>query len=317
MFLRQSTLTFGDAKIRVCESAGTTTDPESLLRAGRAIQSAMRIWNNRANWKWLRLTTEEIPVTAQEDTYTIPVLCKAVHTVRMTGDFPRTLQFIGRRQLNRMNQRQDMAYRPWAYDLFRSTSDNGKIRLIDIPSVNESMVIDYYRQMVIPCYVTLTSTHSYDADSTIFPVPSSSGMTVGSPLISTGATVNLFATPTTITSIVSKIQLIVADAIPESIGQDEHVQTIVVGGDTELIDIPADYEDGIVALGTYIYLINRGSGGPRLQYWQAESERRLQEAIAANFEDTPDEELAILPPYMFDNTIPLGPNDIRWANLGW
>jgi hypothetical protein len=337
MFLRPSTLGFGAAKSLVCESAGTKQDPDSVLQAGRCIQAAIRQWNTKANWKWLRVTTDEYTVVGGTDTYTLPALCKNVHSVRMTGAFPRTLSFIQRRMLNRMSPNQTFQNRPYAYDLFRSNSEGGKLRLIDIPAVAETMIVDYYRSMVIPCNVAVTAS---GADTTMyvnrvdgipthltFIAPTTvAGVTIGSVVRSldtyaSASAQNPFYSTSgglefTVGSFVSPMDLLCSTTTNTALGLGTQVKTWRIGGDDMFLDIPSDYEDGIIALATYLYLINRSSGGPRLQYWGAESQKQLTDALAANFEDTPDEETCILPPD-YSNTISLSPNDIRWADMDW
>ena len=314
MFLRPSTTTFAEAKAQVLESAGIdpSKDTDSADRAGRAIQAAFREWNAKANWKWLRTTANPISVVANTDTYTLPANCKAVHSVRMEGDFPRTIPYVDRRLLNNVLRRQDITYTPFAYDLFRSESEGGKIRLINIPNRSETMVVDYYRAMTVPCAVTLASeTIDGTLGVTNIDVSSTKGMTTGSRLHGLteldGASGGIY-----ITRITSATSL----EVTQWLWNSPITGNLIVGGDTEFLDIPADYESGVLATATYKYLINKAGGGTRLDYWRAQSEAALTAAIAENLKDTPDQELAFMPPYYYDTQI-LSPNDIRWADMGW
>lgn len=252
------------------------------------------------------------------DTYTLPALCKAVHTVRVAGDRPRSLIYIGRRLLNKAHPNQTIQYSPYAYDLFRSESEGGKLRLVDIPNSAEPFVVDYYRQMVVPCYVTGVSVQAAGTGVYTVTVNSAADITVGSMLYNTSTATAISSTilggdGTEITGVLDVDSITIEDGWDGGLTQ---VTGCIVGGDNMLLDCPADYQDSILAMATYKYLINKSSGGNRLQYWQGESGRLLEEAIAVNKDDTPDEEILFLPPYYYDN-INLSPNDIRWADMSW
>jgi len=230
----------------------------------------------------------------------------------MEGDFPRTLPYVDRRLLNNILRRQDITYTPFAYDLFRSESEGGKIRLINIPNRSETMVIDYYRSMTVPCAVVLTAeTIDESLGDTTIAVSSTKGMTTGSRLSGLTAIDNANGS-VYITNIYSATSLGI-NVWPANTPQTGNLH---VGGDTEFIDVPADYESGILSTATYKYLINKAGGGTRLDYWRVQSETAINEALAENLKDTPDQELAFMPPYYYDTQI-LSPNDIRWADMGW
>lgn len=296
----------------MCESANQDNFTEQLSRAGSSIQAAVRQWNAAANWKWLGTTKDDYTTVVGTDTYSLPALCKNVHSVRMTGSIPRALEYVGRRQLNKMLPRQDQQNVPYFYDLFRNESTGGSLRLIAIPSIAETFAVDYYRQMVVPCTLSYTAgTHA--TSTTSLTLTSTAGVTVGSPIAFTDSD-----GPAVLTGTVMNVNS--STNLTISVGTDGTLSgsnvTGTIGGDDVFLDIPADYEDGILASATHHYLANRQGGGPKVQYWAAYAAEQLQKALANNQSDTPDQEIVFLPSYLQD-MVNLSPNDIRWADMGW
>jgi hypothetical protein len=86
---------------------------------------------------------------------------------------------------------------------------------------------------------------------------------------------------------------------------------------TQWMDIPADYERGIISLAKYYYLRDKGGDEARVQGWQQESEKAFAEALA-NDATVTDEQIGFKPGYLGPNdNIPASPNDIRWAFTDW
>lgn len=299
-----------------------------LLRARRAVQGAIRTWNNKANWKWLQKTTEAISVAPGVQDYPLPSDLKSVYQVRMEGSWPRTLDHISRRIRQRLSPNQTLQNRPTVYDLFSSRGSAGYIRLVDIPTTAETMYIDYYRYMTIPTNVELTdatlSVASRIGDYALITinVPTVSGMTIGSEIDSF-----IPGTPPdedvigpihndVITTITSPTQIRVQYGWNDGTFDSIDGLTVRVGGSGTMLDVPIDYEDSILAWAKYLFLIDKSSGGPRLQYWTAEAQRTLEDALKLNIDDAADEQLAFIPGYVFDS-VALGPNDIRWADRAW
>lgn len=301
----------------MAESVNNDNFTDQLTRAGRSIQAAVRHWNNAANWKWLATTKSDYTTSVGEDEYTLPTLCKGVHSVRMTGGTPRTLEYIGRRQLNRIMPKQDDQLLPYFYDLFNNESNNGVLRLFPIPSLAEPFTLDYYRQMIVPMDVVSPSAANYNSTTGILTLTSvtTAGITIGSQIVLNQTTPTIASLTGTVDYVTSSTTLHVKDAVlagttPTNLGG-------TIGGESYNLDIPSDYEDGIIAWATHHYLANRtGGASPKLQYWAEYAKNELDRALRNNQTDTPDQEIMLLPSYMVDTAL-LGPNDIRWADISW
>lgn len=84
-----------------------------------------------------------------------------------------------------------------------------------------------------------------------------------------------------------------------------------------LLDIPADFERAILALGKYYYLTDKGGDSQRIQNWKEEAERGLMEAKNKDAVQ-PDEMLAFQPGYLAPSPQwPMNPNAIGWAGTDW
>lgn len=302
----------------MCENINAEAFTDQLTLAGYSIQAAIRHWNNAANWKWLGTTSSTYTMTVGTDTYRLPGLCKNVHSIRVQGSTPRALEYIGRRPLNKIIPKQDQQLLPYFYDLFTNESHTGDLRLFPIPSLAEQFVVDYYRQMAVPMTASATfASGTFSASTNLLTFPggtTTNGMTVGSSINATGVDGGPGVLSGTIDIIASPTSIYVTGTVPNHNMGD--LAGSVSGGDSTFLDIPADYEDGILAWASHHYLAKRQGGGPKLQYWASYAQEQLDKALRNNMTDTPDHEICFLPSYMSDSAF-LGPNDIRWADIPW
>lgn len=330
--LQQTTVTFGEAKRRIAESTGSTANDDALAKAGRSLQAAFRHWNNVANWKWLRKTVtatykpfnpigsiwqETYQTVANQATYAAPYDMKAIHSIRMTSGLERTLDYIDRRTFNKAFSRRDIVDKPYLYDLFTQYGNNAEggvedksalIRLYPTPAGAETFEVDYYRRMVIPCAITVPNT---TLNGTPVLTTTHSGGFAGVQVGTTAYHSQHLTDGYIVTHVpsLSKIQLH-ADTTSQ-----QQTHSIIFGGDDKFLDCPEDYVEGIIAMATHHYLINK-AGAPRLEYWQVYAQQELERALRENMSDTPDEEICFLPPYVYASPT-LSPNDIRWADMGY
>jgi hypothetical protein len=220
----------------------------------------------------------------------------------MTDSVPRSLEYLDRRTFNKAVPLQTTTTLPVWYDLFTSEAGQGVIRLFPIPSGAETFQLDYFRRMVIPCTVTSSGGVIFSNNLQIT-ATSFAGATVGS-VVSSGTDI---VSSQRVVSI-DALGAVTLDAFPDDDGTGV---TISIGGDSELLDCPEEYVEGIIAWATMHYLTNT-AGQPRLDFWAKIAAEHLEKADRSN-RDTADAEIMFLPPSVYDNSF-LGPNDIRWAD---
>jgi hypothetical protein len=128
-----------------------------------------------------------------------------------------------------------------------------------------------------------------------------------------GITVSGVATGTTIQRILSLTQVELSQPVSTAVASG--VSTI--SSESQLLDIPANFERGILALAKFYYLRDKGGDEERIQGWKREADEAFAEAMA-NDATTPEEQPGFLPGYLGpDTTYPASPNDIRWAWAEW
>lgn len=224
-----------------------------------------------------------------------------MYDVRLTGN-PRKLTYINRRYYDTIQYDQSNNATPEAYDMFLQ-GGLGKIQLIPTPSETETLSMKYYRRLWVPCSSTVSCTGTL-GELTLSSSAGFDGVTVGSVVsgtgIAAGAYVVSIADPSTLT----------LSAV--------HTGTVngncVFGATNQFIDIPADYEGGLIAKATEIYLasrVDRGVNSGRLEWFRQHANDMLA-AAKANNTNQPDEELVFLTPSDVGN-VPYNPNSVAQA----
>lgn len=282
MFQR-TTLSFGEAKQKVCLRANKSATTEMLLRAGDSIQTAMTIWNGEALWPWL-LSYTDLDVVGGSPVVTLPWDFKDIYGGKLVGQ-ERQLYVVNRRMVNRYKAPTVQSSIPAALDLFE-TSYSGTLRLYDTPTSNDTLKLEYYRHLVIPCAVSITGCSWSSGTDTI---------TLGSPAVGVriGNKVSSSRTPNsaTITEITGPTTLTVASQSTNT----GSAATISCGSDTDFLDIPQQYESGLLDLATYHFLIAVGGPESKALAFLNSAQRVLENAkVAAR--PPADSDLAFMPP---------------------
>jgi len=318
MIFQSSSLTFGQAKKLIAEAAGKQQTPEFLDRAGRAIQNAIRRWNQQ-NWKWTVQQTT-FAVTAGTSQYLVPPEFRDVYTLRLEGaTLDRTLVQRPRRDFDRRTWRQINAFTV-AYDILW-VMPQGKLELLPTPNAACTANLRYYARMSLPSNAVLVisdvanwaaATDLYNTGTgttaTLFnlTVPSTAGLHVGNewkcsnafqavdgitpfslPLV---GSINAIVDSTTVRVTVDAQSRVLIGAASGAIGG-----TLVVGGDDAFMDIPDTYLDAIMDLATAKFLRAIGSSPERVNAYQFTADQELANAMGAE-NDPEDMDYGFEPP---------------------
>lgn len=258
------------------------------------MQAAIKYWN-RYNWRWRLKQASTYTVAAADTTITLPYDFKDAYTVRWTGTDPHYLQAMERRQYDRLSYDQTISGTPRGYELFEE-GEQGKMGLVPAPSSSGTLILKYYSRMNIPC--TLTSI-AVTATTTVLNGTALAGATIGSPVFPpaswfpyalTGFNPIIKAITPNNTQTTPGITVTLTEAFTDTPSN----QTISIGGDGIPLDIPEDYENGILAWATAHFLSSFGGPQSRLDYFMGLANAELDRALAAN-EPTEDEDLAFQP----------------------
>lgn len=235
---------------------------------------------------------------------TLPYDFKDVYDLRIeSSGRSRFLVGQNRRLYDRRRLDQSANYDPTAYDLF-TKGDQGALTITPTPSTATILRLRYYRRMWVPCPAkTLTFTGTaplewlYNGSSiaTSNTITSTNpveyaGITLGSPVTGVDTVTNAIqlSTPVLATRIYTSGSRYCMDLTLAGMGSGGALSgSIVVGGDNYLLDIPEDYEDGILARATAHFLAGLGTPSDRLSYFMQKAEDEFNEARRANeeFED--------------------------------
>lgn len=264
-------------------------------RAGRALQAAIRKWNNSANWDWTRVVDDTISVTTTTATYALPYNIKSIYDVRLDD---RPLFYADRRLYDRVST-QNPGYTTH-YDLFRRGTQ-GVIELLPQPTVTGTLYTKYYRLLTQPCTVSISCTATLNSNT--LTCSSVNGITIGSTVVMNEAfaaatVVKSIDSPTTFSTVASATTATAAGA--------------AIGGDTQLLDVPGQYIDGVLAMATHQFLANKvgGADRSRLEYWYTEAQADLDRAMRENM-NVPDEDLVFLPAHVSDRMADVVDPNIR------
>lgn len=262
----------------IAQQGSKQSTTEFLTRAGQSLQQAIKYWN-RYNWKWRLKQATDFSISASSTGFALPWDFKDVYTLRWNGSNPHYLRAVTRRDYDRRWYDQDQPGFPMAYELFK-VGELGSLGLVPVPSQAGTAVLKYYSRMMVPCTVstgtfTVTANQaSIDGDYT--------GVTLGSRIYNTkwpaGTYVNSIARLSSNTSPAISLGFS-ASATASASGQN-----IQFGGEDEILDIPEDYENGILAWATGHFLSSLGTPTERLQYFVTLGMDELQEARRANEE---------------------------------
>lgn len=309
-FYQQSSLSFGDAKALVAES-GNKDGSAMLLRAGRAIQAAMRHWDTKANWPWLVQLADDPAgehfgfdpdVVSGTSTYALPYNFKDVYTLRFDN---RTLESAERRKYDRLFWEQSGGH-VVAYNLLYA-GDVGKVELMHTPNSSGELELKYYRHIRIPCSTTaLLNTGSISSGgNTVLTYGSLSGAQIQNNLLvytSAGAlNTSAFTSSTPFVVSISDVADIATPSVLNSavvsLPADASVSTgyVQIGSDNTALDIPYKYEDYVLAWARHKFLADLGAPESRINYHLRYAEAGLEAAVAEMNTMPEDMDLAIEP----------------------
>lgn len=300
---QNSTLTVATAQTRIARSGSASDFTAELSRALEALQDAMRWFNRSDLWEFTRTYADTIPVAAGTSTYALPYDCAAIYDVRLTSS-PRRLTYINRRPYDSAVYDQSYTGIPYGYDAFRQGAQ-GMIQLIPTPGQADNLEIKYYRRLWIPCSVSATGVSAGEDEQVLTNTNDGfAGVTVGSAITGTNIPAGTY-----VTAVETPRSLSISQPTTGIISNG----TMTIGGTTKFLDVPSDYEDGIVSRAKEIYLAEREADGSRYQRFALEARAMLERAKANNFRD-PDNEIVFLAPSDV-GTPPYNPNAVMYDEV--
>lgn len=223
------------------------------------------------------------PVSAGATSFDLPYDFKDVYDLRVTSTGRgRTLTGIPRRLYDRIVQEQSSLSGELAgYDLFNHGA-LGRITITPPPAQSETISLKYYRRMWVPCSVTatLSATGGQDAQfASANGLGGFAGITNGSPIYSMGAGWTVAATPCT--AIITNPFVMTVSGATYTSGANG-TASCSFGGDALALDIPEDFENGIMSWATHHFLSGLGAPQGRLSYYIGLAESEFDEARGAN-----------------------------------
>lgn len=278
-----SSLSISECQTRIARAGSASSFTNELSRALECLQDAVKWWNREELWDFCRTVSSDIATTSASAVYALPYNLRAIYDVTI-GDPARKLSFIGRRNRDLWQVDAIGNGTPGAYDLFQRDS-LGEIELVPGQSTNETMVIKYYRRLWIPCSsAAVTVTGVIDSDQ-LFSSALFGGITVGTLVTGSNIAANTFVTAITDSSTLTLSNPLNGTASIANFG----------GAAGQLLDIPEDYDDGVLARAKSLYLTDREVDSNRRQAWMAEALATLDRAKKNNRFEA-DEEIVFLSP---------------------
>jgi len=160
--------------------------------------------------------------------------------------------------------------------------------------------------LTLSAAATGSGTGALTIGSTIMTVSSTNGIRAAAGVSGTG-----IASGTTVLRVLDGTTIQLSAPITAAIS------SVTFSSEGQFLDIPADYERGILSLAKYYYLRDKGGDEERIKGWKQEGQEAFQEAIANDNTNTDDQQ-GFQPGYLCPNTsFPSNPNDIRWAYTDW
>jgi hypothetical protein len=257
-------------------------------RAGRSIQHAVRFWN-RYNWRWLQKVAPDYSVSASATGIALPYDFKDVYTLRWETGAPRAILGLPRRQFDRYSYDQTVPGPVSHYELMER-GDQGVLGFV--PAANESGTVRlrYYRRMWVPCTVTGVSVTGANG-SNVLNGSGLAGVTIGSFAAGYGTVFDPVTATITVTGTPFSSQAAMSQNWTAT---GTTAAGLSFGGDATYLDIPEDYENGILARAAAHFLGGLGAPEGRLSYFQGMAEQELDRAIVTNHEYE-DQDICFLP----------------------
>lgn len=254
--------------------------------------------------------------TANATSIPLPYDFKDVYDLRITtGGYDRTLVGIPRRLYDRVIQQQGTSGYTIGYDLFQQGSNN-VLSLEPAPNSAGTYDLKYYRRMWVPCTIAAvagrlgTDGGSYLSSPVIAYTSSAFSATLGSMLYATagaGVTTRFLQAvriidiqeaidpitefgPYIVSSCGINVPYLKITLDPDVLLRDTGAGGIgdgaftsaTIGGDSYTLDIPEDYENGIIAWAVHHFLSALGAPESRLAYFIKLANDELAEALKAN-----------------------------------
>lgn len=287
---QKSTVTFGTAKTLVAQQASKQNTNEFKTRAGQSLQAAIRYWN-KYNWRWLMKQSPTITTTTGASAVALPHDFKDVYSLRVVSTgMERVLVANSKRTFDRHLSDPDTPDITKGYNLF-SQGDQGMLGLVPPTNAAINLAMRYYRRMTVPCSAIVTGVVPALAASSVnvssLNVSSLAGMTWSCPLtLPSGWTLESGFTRA-VGLPYSPDYFIVSGAIFNTTAVATASATYSCGGDEHPLDIPEDYENGILSWATHHFLSTLGAPQGRLTYYVQLANDELEEAKRVNeqFED--------------------------------
>lgn len=227
-------------------------------------------------------TTIDTAVTAGATGFALPPDFKDVYDLRViSSGRGRTLTGIPRRLYDRIVQDQTgLSGELAGYDLFNHGA-NGIISITPPPAQGETVSLKYYRRMWVPCAVTanIFATGGGAVAYASAALGALAGVTNSSPVYAAGAGWVLSSTPAT-AYLTSPTTITLSGANMTAAANT--TASMSFGGDTVALDIPEDFENGILSWATHHFLSGLGAPQGRLGYFIGLAESEFDEARAAN-----------------------------------
>lgn len=277
-----SSLTFAQAKVKIARAASAESDTDMLTKAGDALESAFQTWNNRRHWSFLKDThtfATVVPIsvvscttTSESTAVTSPSLSSVVAGDVVSGTGIRAETYV---------ISVDLAAVPDALVLSQPASAAGTVTLTfarrDYLAPTN---FKYIYNMRIPA----SGMTVYPIDSRLLDRISPDQLTQSTPLVydphplGADGKIRFFPTPNARYMIEAKY----------------YRRMTVPSVDGTALDIPIDFEWGVLAEAKSIFLTDKGGYDGQAAFWAAKSADALASAILAD-KKHPDELASFLP----------------------
>lgn len=270
------------------------TESAHDARADRALKYAFAKWNRAAFWSWTRATYSG---TTSGGLGVLPPNMRAIYQIRLGNT---TLGPTDLRIWNRINSGASPTGKLGYSTHLMGTA--GTVHFLGEPADGTAYTFHYFQRLIRPCNVVTTTADTVITELTIAADAGDWSLaTIGSPVTGTGV-----GTGAVMNSIDSSSQITVSVAN----ASNQTNTTVTVGGNAEFLNIPEEYEQGIISLAASYLLINKAGGarGDRVGLHQAIAADTLRDALRDN-KNNPDEEMAIISGY--GGPASVDDNDVR------
>lgn len=282
----QSSLTFAQAKTKIARAASAEADTDMLTKAGDALESAFQKWNNRRHWNFLLTQSEAIPIIAPLSLVGVTLNAASTTITGAAGLFDDVAVYDIISHAN---------IPPGSYVASTPAQGGTTMVISSLPLASGTATLTAYRRdfALLSDFNYIYSVKLLNSGQVLTPIDDRLYHIINpTDEPTTPSFYTLFKRGD-----VGLISLVPTPTVADNLLVKYYKRMTVPSVDGTALNIPIDFEWGVLAEAKAIFLAEKGGYDAVAAFWAAKAEEALAAAVLADNKH-PDEDVGFLPGFL-------------------